>query len=397
MITILSDPNTWISLLLLTLLEIILSVDNIVFLVVVTNRLPEEKQKFGRRLGLSLAMLMRLLLLAGAFWIVHLNQVLFNIADIPISWRSILFVIGGLFLMVKGAKEIVVYFHEHQQSPRPNVGKALFTMVIVQIVLFDIIFSLDSVMTAVAIAEHYLVMATAIVIAVMVMMIASEPLSGLIKRYRKLKLLALLFIMLIGIWLVLEAFEVIIPRYYLYVAMAGLAVWLLPRWFAAQRGGISLKPIDRICGLLMWLSVPMYCLGLFAPLVSLTSLWVFSNTVSVISGLVTLFNSGNYFIFTIIFLFAVLLPTVKLVAMMLCWYQSDWRSDSTRKILAIIEQLGRWSMLDVFMIALMVVIVRLGAAGQMQIHWGIYVYTGAILLMIALAGRFHYLVKPKNN
>ncbi len=223
------NPDTWINLGILTILEIVLGIDNIVFLVLVSNHLPQHQQKFARRLGLILAMVMRLVLLGGIYEIAQLTQPLFTLGPMEFSARDLLMLGGGLFLLVKGLQELKDYYtHHHAAHKLPK--KLTFVSAITQIVLLDIVFSIDSVITAVAIANQYFVMAAAIIIAVVVMMLASEPINRFINRYARVKLLAIVFVILIGVILVLQGFEIVIPHYYLYLILAILAVIILPNW-----------------------------------------------------------------------------------------------------------------------------------------------------------------------
>lgn len=207
------------SLLTLTALEIVLGVDNIVFISVVTTRLPKHKQKSARQFGLMLACITRLLLLATITWITKLTHVLFTIQGHSFSWRDLVLIAGGLFLLAKGTSEIhmSVVSPDNPVSSKPS---ARFGWVLIQIMVLDIIFSLDSVITAVGMAQEYIVMATAIVIAVLLMLVASEPLSRFIQKYPTLKMLALSFLLLVGLALIADGFAFHIPREYLYFAIA---------------------------------------------------------------------------------------------------------------------------------------------------------------------------------
>lgn len=224
------DPQVWLDLLILTILEIVLGIDNIVFIVLVSNRLPEvRRQVLARRIGLLLAMLMRLILLGVIFWLAHLTAPLFSIGSLDFSIRDLVEIIGGGFLVYKAIHELME--HSRAQNDTSSSAKvALFWVVIIQIMIFDLIFSLDSVITAVAIAEYYTIMATAIIIAVIVMIVASEPVNYFIKKYVRVKLLALLLILLVGVMLMLHGFSIAFSEGYLYLAMALLAVVMLPPW-----------------------------------------------------------------------------------------------------------------------------------------------------------------------
>lgn len=207
-----------ISLLALITLEIILGVDNLVFISILSTRLPEAQQKAARRLGLFMALLMRLLLLAGAVWLVHLTQPLLTVLNHSFSFRDLFLLFGGLFLLVKGTWEI------HREID--NVGRikkattyAKFGVVIAQIMLFDMVFSIDSILTAVGLTQHFSIMAIAIIIAVIVMMIASEHIHYFIQKYPTVKMLALSFLLLIGTVLVADGLSFHVPRGYIYFAL----------------------------------------------------------------------------------------------------------------------------------------------------------------------------------
>ncbi|HEY9260511.1 TerC family protein [Chitinophaga sp.] len=223
--------DSLISLLTLTVLEIVLGIDNIVFISILAGKLPEDKQKKARRLGLGLAMFVRVLLLLSISWIMSLTKPLFNVGEwigiqnvawlekTAISGRDLILLIGGLFLIYKSTAEI----HEKLEGgEHANAkGKALgFNQVIVQILLLDIVFSLDSVITAVGMADHVEIMIAAVVIAVGVMMLASESISHFVNKHPTVKMLALSFLLLIGVSLIAESFDQHIPKGYIYFAMA---------------------------------------------------------------------------------------------------------------------------------------------------------------------------------
>ena len=218
MLEIFSHPEAWLALLTLTLLEIILGVDNLVFLTIVTSRLPQAKQKAARQIGLLAACVMRLLLLATIIWLIKFTQPLFTFMGQSFSGRDLILIAGGIFLLTKATSEIhqdVLETEEPVLKPRLNMF-----WVIVQIMLLDIIFSLDSVITAVGMVQEFIIMAFAIIIAVMMMLWASAPLSRLIQAYPTLKMLALSFLILVGAVLVADGFGYHMPRGYLYFAIA---------------------------------------------------------------------------------------------------------------------------------------------------------------------------------
>lgn len=208
-----------IALLTLTVLEIVLGIDNIVFISIMADRLPEAQQAKARRLGLLAALGTRILLLLSLSWVIRLTAPLFSLWGLEISGRDLILLIGGLFLLYKSTHEI----HDKLEGREGgHAGKAVATLtgVVIQIGLLDIIFSLDSVITAVGMANELAVMITAIVIAIGVMMYASSPISNFVNQHPTLKILALSFLLLIGMSLVVEALHAHIPKGYIYFAMA---------------------------------------------------------------------------------------------------------------------------------------------------------------------------------
>lgn len=218
MIALLSDPRTWESLAALTVLEIVLGVDNMLFLSIVSGKLPAAQQPRARMLGLSIALVMRIALLTGIAWVMSLSQPFIHVMGQGFSWRDVILGAGGLFLIYKGSTEIhVLMNHEDEFS---QTARGTFLAVIVQIGLFDIIFSLDSVITAVGMAEHLSVMIAAIVIAMLMMLAASGPISKFIEENPSVKMLGLSFLLLIGVTLTMDAAHFNVPRGYLYFAVA---------------------------------------------------------------------------------------------------------------------------------------------------------------------------------
>ncbi|MGI4751009.1 MAG: TerC family protein [Janthinobacterium lividum] len=226
----LTQPEAWISLITLTVLEIVLGIDNIIFISILSGKLPENQQDKGRKLGLFLAMFTRILLLLSLTWIMSLTKPLFNLAGIigvtdkdwveklAISGHDLILILGGLFLIYKSTSEI----HEKIEGgddEETNTKPHSFWATIVQIVLLDIVFSLDSVITAVGIASHLSIMIAAVVIAVGIMMWASNPVANFVNSHPTVKMLALSFLLLIGFSLLAEGFDQHIPKGYLYFAM----------------------------------------------------------------------------------------------------------------------------------------------------------------------------------
>ena len=215
----LSDPQAWIALATLTALEIVLGVDNVVFISILAGKLPEERRKRARQVGLGLAMLIRILLLISIAWVVGLTATLFTVAGQDISGRDIILFVGGLFLLAKSTHEMHGQL-EGEEGHASTKVVASFTAVILQILLLDIIFSLDSVITAVGMADEIGVMITAVVIAVGFMFVFAEAVSGFVEKHPTVKMLALSFLLLIGTSLVAESFDLHIPKGYIYFAMA---------------------------------------------------------------------------------------------------------------------------------------------------------------------------------
>ena len=212
-----TDPNAWLALGTLTLLEIVLGIDNIIFLSLVVAKLPRHQQAKARRLGLAGAMIMRLALLASIAWVIRLTNPLFTVLGQAISARDLILLLGGLFLIWKACKEIHETIEGEEEGLKTNVHS--FFGAIFQIMLLDIIFSLDSVITAVGLSDHLFIMMAAVVIAVGVMMFAARPIGEFVERHPSVKMLALSFLILVGFTLMLESFDVHVPKGYIYFAM----------------------------------------------------------------------------------------------------------------------------------------------------------------------------------
>ena len=206
------------SLLTLIILEAILGIDNLVFISILSARLPQEEQKKARQLGLMFAWITRILLLLSVIWIVHLNQPLVHIKQFAFSVRDLFMLFGGVFLLVKATLEIHTEF-ETAGKPQHLRQYANYLAVIFQIALFDIIFSLDSILAAVGLTQQFWIMATAITIAIIIMLVASELLNAFIHRHPTVKMLALSFLLLIGVMLIADGFHLHIPRAYIYFAV----------------------------------------------------------------------------------------------------------------------------------------------------------------------------------
>ena len=214
-----TDPEAWVSLATLTALEIILGVDNIIFISILVGRLPESQRQSGRIIGLGLAMLTRILLLMSLAWIMKLTAPLFTLFNQAISGRDLILLIGGLFLIIKSFREIkeAINHQEHHNSESKN--KVSYLGILIQVAVLDIVFSLDSVITAVGMASHLPVMILAIIIAVGVMMFAAKPIGDFVDTHPTLKILALAFLVLVGISLIAESLDIHIPKGYIYFAM----------------------------------------------------------------------------------------------------------------------------------------------------------------------------------
>jgi predicted tellurium resistance membrane protein TerC len=215
----LTNPESWIALVTLTALEIVLGIDNIIFISILASKLPAEQQSRARQMGLGAALLTRILLLLSLAWIVRLTAPLFSVVGHPVSGRDLILLGGGLFLLGKASLEI----HERLEGEGEHAGpsaRASFAAVIVQIMLLDIVFSLDSVITAVGMANEIGVMVTAVIIAVGIMLLAAGAISDFVNHHPTIKMLALAFLLLIGMSLVAEGLHQHIPKGYIYFAMA---------------------------------------------------------------------------------------------------------------------------------------------------------------------------------
>jgi predicted tellurium resistance membrane protein TerC len=234
-----TDPEIWASLLTLTALEIVLGIDNLVFIAILAGRLPAEQQNRARQIGLALALLTRLALLASIAWIIGLTQPLFDLFGHPVSWRDIVLIAGGLFLLYKGTREIHHALEgDGLYGEEPANARLSFAGVVTQIMLLDVVFSLDSVITAVGMANTLWVMASAIIIAVVIMLVASAPLADFVQRYPTVKMLALSFLMLIGMTLIADGAGFHVPKGYIYAAIGfSVGVEALNQLAARRRSG----------------------------------------------------------------------------------------------------------------------------------------------------------------
>jgi len=219
MMEILLDPGIWISLATLAALEIVLGVDNLVFIAILSDRLPMHQRSAARKAGLAMALGSRLLLLASLAWIIGLTQPVFHAFGHGVSWRDIILILGGVFLIVKATHEIHGSLEGSEEVSTAGRAGVTFAGVVAQIAVIDIVFSLDSVITAVGMVKELWIMVTAVVIAMIVMVVAADPLANFVSNHPTVKMLALSFLLLIGTTLIADGFGVHIPKGYIYVAM----------------------------------------------------------------------------------------------------------------------------------------------------------------------------------
>ena len=237
----LTDPNIWLALVTLTALEIVLGVDNIIFISILVGRLPEAQRQRARVLGLAFAMLTRIGLLFSLAWVMTLTEPLFTIAVVgkEISGRDLILIGGGLFLLWKSVHEIHGSLEGEEEGPSAAAVQANFASIIVQIAIIDIVFSLDSVITAVGMADHVAIMVIAIVIAVLIMMFSARAIGEFVDRHPTVKMLALSFLILVGVALIAEGWDYHIPKGYIYFAMAfSVGVEMLNLRIRARRAAV---------------------------------------------------------------------------------------------------------------------------------------------------------------
>jgi predicted tellurium resistance membrane protein TerC len=221
LIDFLTDPHVWASFITLSAMEVVLGIDNVVFISLLVSRMAPEQRLTARRIGLSLALIFRVIMLGGIAYIIHLTTPIFSVAGYDFSWRDLILIAGGLFLLFKGTREI----HEdieggaYEPGATNHVANSMMSAII-QIAVIDLVFSIDSIITAVGMADHVEVMIAAVAVAILVMYFASEPVAGFIERHPTTKMLALSFLLLIGAALVADGMHFHIPRGYIYFAMA---------------------------------------------------------------------------------------------------------------------------------------------------------------------------------
>lgn len=222
MIELLTDPHAWAALVALSALEIVLGIDNVIFISVLVSRLPDTHAKRARQIGLALAFIFRILLLFTLTWLMHLTAPLVSVFGIDISWRDIILIGGGLFLIAKATHEIHAEIEARDEDGETGAvsPRSAFLWVVAQLVMIDLVFSLDSIITAIGMAQDIEIMITAVVIAMLVMYAASGPMSDFIAEHPTTKMLALAFLVMIGVALVADGFDFHIPRGYIYASMA---------------------------------------------------------------------------------------------------------------------------------------------------------------------------------
>jgi len=220
MIDLLTSPEAWAALLTLTALEIVLGIDNVIFLSVVVSRIPPEQARRARQIGLTLALVFRIALLSALVWLIGLTNAVFAVKGFAFSWRDIILIAGGLFLIAKATHEIHNEVEASEGEHDRAKGNSVFVMVILQIIVIDLVFSLDSIITAIGMAQELAIMITAVVIACLVMYVSSGPVARFVAEHPTTKMLALAFLVLIGVALVADGFKFHIPRGYIYFAIA---------------------------------------------------------------------------------------------------------------------------------------------------------------------------------
>ena len=220
MLELLTDANAWAALLTLTALEIVLGIDNLVFIAILTSPLDRRRARQARGIGLSLAFIFRVLLLASLSWIMGLTQPVVTVFDLAFSWRDIILLTGGLFLIAKATREIHGEVEPGEEGAGRSARERALWAVIVQLAVIDLVFSIDSIITAVGLADQLEVMVVAVVIAMIVMFAAARPVGGFIEEHPTTKMLALAFLLMIGLALLADGFHFHIPRGYIYSAMA---------------------------------------------------------------------------------------------------------------------------------------------------------------------------------
>jgi predicted tellurium resistance membrane protein TerC len=220
MIDLLTSPEAWAGLLTLTALEIVLGIDNVIFISVIVSRIPEPQAKRARQIGLALALLFRILLLSLLVWLIGLTKAVLTVKDMAFSWRDIILIGGGLFLIAKATHEIHGEVEAREEESERASPTSAFFWVILQIIVIDMVFSLDSIITAIGMAQDLAIMIAAVTIACLIMYLSSGPVARFVAEHPTTKMLALAFLVLIGVALVADGFQFHIPRGYIYFAIA---------------------------------------------------------------------------------------------------------------------------------------------------------------------------------
>ena len=220
MIELLTSPEAWAALLTLTALEIVLGIDNVIFLSIVVSRIPQAQAKRARQIGLALALIFRILLLSLLVWLIGMTEAVLEVGGVAFSWRDIVLMGGGLFLIGKATYEIHAEVEARDEENNDTAGARAFFWVVVQIIVIDLVFSLDSIVTAIGMAQDLEIMIAAVVIACLIMYLSSGPVSRFVAEHPTTKMLALAFLVLIGVALVADGFKFHIPRGYIYFAIA---------------------------------------------------------------------------------------------------------------------------------------------------------------------------------
>jgi predicted tellurium resistance membrane protein TerC len=221
-VTLMQDPAAWVALVTLVIMEVVLGIDNLIFISILTNKLPVEQRERARRIGIGLALIMRLALLGTVAWIVQLTNPVFELFGHAFSWKDIILIAGGLFLVWKATKEIhhSVDLEDHKEDLVSAGATTTFAAAIAQILVLDLVFSVDSIITAVGMTPHVPIMVVAVVAAVTVMLVAATPLANFIERNPTIVMLALAFLLMIGTTLIAEGMGFHVPKGYVYAAMA---------------------------------------------------------------------------------------------------------------------------------------------------------------------------------
>jgi predicted tellurium resistance membrane protein TerC len=220
MIELLTSPEAWAALLTLTALEIVLGIDNVIFLSVIVSRIPQAQAKRARQIGLALALVFRIVLLSLLVWLIGLTQAVLTVKGMAFSWRDIILIGGGLFLIGKATHEIHTEVEAREEESDAAPKASAFFWVIIQIIVIDMVFSLDSIITAIGMAQDLAIMIAAVVIACVIMYVSSGPVAKFVSEHPTTKMLALAFLVLIGVALVADGFQFHIPRGYIYFAIA---------------------------------------------------------------------------------------------------------------------------------------------------------------------------------